>query len=62
MTSPAPGPHILVFGGSGLIGHFVAIDLARRGYGVVAAQKFGLSRSRGFMPHSRSRPQGARML
>jgi uncharacterized protein YbjT (DUF2867 family) len=52
MTSPAAGPHILVAGASGLIGHFVAIDLARRGYGVVAAarrleeaQKSGLSGS-----------------
>jgi len=43
---------VLVIGASGLIGHFIAVDLARRGYGVSAvarsfepAQKFSLSES-----------------
>jgi nucleoside-diphosphate-sugar epimerase len=45
-------PLILVIGASGLIGHFIAVDLARRGHLVVAvarsfepAQKFSLSGS-----------------
>jgi uncharacterized protein YbjT (DUF2867 family) len=52
ITSLIANPRILVTGASGLIGHSVAVDLARRGYSVVAvarrldaAQKFGLSRS-----------------
>jgi uncharacterized protein YbjT (DUF2867 family) len=45
-------PHVLILGASGLIGHFIAVDLARRGYEVIAvarglepAQKFGLRES-----------------
>jgi uncharacterized protein YbjT (DUF2867 family) len=52
VTSPAAKPHILVLGASGLIGNFIAFDLARRGYSIVAvarslerAQKFSLSES-----------------
>jgi len=45
-------PHVLLLGASGLIGHFIAVDLARRGYQVIAvarslepAQKFSLRES-----------------
>ena len=45
-------PHVLVLGASSLIGHFIAVDLARRGYEVIAAArsfepapKFSLSES-----------------
>jgi uncharacterized protein YbjT (DUF2867 family) len=50
VRSDAAKPHILVIGASGLIGSFLAVDLARRGYSIVAAarslersQKFSLS-------------------
>ena len=52
MSGSRGKPHVFVLGASGLIGHFVAADLARRGCEVVAvarsfepAQRFGLGES-----------------
>jgi uncharacterized protein YbjT (DUF2867 family) len=47
VKSDAAKPRILVIGASGLIGNFIAIDLARRGYPVVAVAR-SLERSQAF--------------